>query len=356
MHRIFVLVPSLHPTGPVKGAVALANVLVQHRPVALVALKPGPGIGAPVDKRIEQISLVEHPRLRDKVRHYRLLLAQAGGRANVVSISFCLSADVVNLCCRREAVICSSVRGNLPMNYRLDYGVLGFGAAALHLFLLRWFDHAVAMTASMARQIARFRGTVPVVVGNFVDEAALEPFRRERLTSGPYRYVFVGSLSVRKCPQILLEAATELKRRRLQFRLAVVGSGPLLGLLESKIEELGLSDAVTLHGQVSEPYGLIAAADCLVLPSLSEGVSRAVLEALYLGVPCVVRDVDGSGEVVRPGVNGMLFRDDGELADAMIRTAEWARERLTTSENLLPAHCRQADGAARYLSLVEEAR
>ena len=51
----------------------------------------------------------------------------------------------------------------------------------------------------------------------------------------------------------------------------------------------------------------------MVLPSFSEGVSRSALEALFLGVPCVLRDVDGASELIHDGINGYLFNENSEL-------------------------------------------
>ena len=57
MREIFVLVPSLHPDGPVKGAIALCNALADLRHVTLVALKPGPGADIPLDRRVAMVSM-----------------------------------------------------------------------------------------------------------------------------------------------------------------------------------------------------------------------------------------------------------------------------------------------------------
>jgi glycosyltransferase involved in cell wall biosynthesis len=89
-----------------------------------------------------------------------------------------------------------------------------------------------------------------------------------------------------------------------------------------------------------------------VLPSLSEGAARACLEALHLGVPCVVREVDGSAELIRPGVNGELFTRDGELAGAIGRVVSRPRE-PGVRHSLLPDGNRQQACARAFLDLVE---
>ena len=78
--NIFILVPSPSPSGPVKGAYALANALVKERDVTLVSLKPGPGVSATLDSRVIQLSLAGvNAGWTGWVRAYRAKLEAAGG-------------------------------------------------------------------------------------------------------------------------------------------------------------------------------------------------------------------------------------------------------------------------------------
>ncbi len=352
MRTFFILVPGPFPTGPVKGAVALANSLAPMRRVVMVFLKEGPGVDAALHEKVEVISLAHTPGgWSGRRAAYRKLLENGGGRSRVASISMCLSADLINRSCRRQAVICTSVRGNLPKNYRHDYGWLGVPLAMGHLLALRAFDHVVAMTRSMADQIhglARLRSTV---IGNFVDEAALEPYRQTNVPSqGPLRFVFVGSLSKRKQPQLLISAIEKIGTQEVQ--LDVVGGGPLLQNMSDTIVSKGLQDRVRLHGQVADPYPIVAMADAFVLPSRSEGVSRAALEALHLGVPCVLRDVDGNSDLLDSSDTGALFTRDNDLVAVMLEVAARTRDRANRS-SLLPEGFRQGQAAQQYIDLLE---
>jgi glycosyltransferase involved in cell wall biosynthesis len=111
-----------------------------------------------------------------------------------------------------------------------------------------------------------------------------------------------------------------------------------------------------VHGNCDEPYEILARADAMVLPSLSEGLSRASLEALYLGVPCVLRAVDGNGELIREGVNGSLFQETASLAGAMMATAAWSRARTGKRHSLLPENYRQQSAVGKYLTLLDRAQ
>ncbi len=349
---IFILVPSPHPTGPIKGAYALANALIVfRRRVVLVFLKDGPGASAFLHERVEMRFIAPTDnRWRSCLAAYRQLLNDAGGRERVVSISMCLSADWINCFCRRQSVNCASVRGNLLRNYRFDYGWLGLPLAFAHLLTLRSFDHVVAMTTAMASQLRWFAALQPQVIGNFVDETSLEQHRQTVTASGPLRFVFVGSLSVRKQPGLVIIAIEKLRDHNAH--LDIIGDGPLFEELSKLVASLGLQGRVRLHGHVTDPYAIVAAADAFVLPSLSEGASRAALEALYLGVPCVLRDVDGNAELLASPASGVLFVSDEDLPMAMIKAARFSRRRLVRSSLLLPAF-QQLTAARQYLNLLD---
>lgn len=350
----FVLVPSLRPVGPVKGAIALCNALAGYRRVTLVAIKPGPGADASLHPNVRLVELAGEKGWRRKLAAYRTLLSEAGGRHSAASISFCFSADMMNLFCRSQAVICASVRGNLVQNYRMEYGFSGVLLAMVHLASLRCFDHVAAMNYAMAEQVGVYAGCKPEVIGNFLDEEPLECYRVNKTrTDGLLRFVFLASLTPRKQPLLLLRSFAKLRRDRINARLDLIGDGVLRSAIEAEILRLGLTGIVTLHGHLADPYGLVAQADAMVLPSLSEGVPRAGLEALHLGVPCVLRATDGNADLIKPGVNGFLFDRDSGLTHAMLEAANWSRNRLSPRVSLLPSACRQKQAAMQYLLLLE---
>lgn len=352
--RVVILIPALVPTGPVKGAIALANALVCERKVTLVALKDGAGADATIHNDVELVELTQISSSRWKrIRYYRYLLRKYGGRSCVVSISMCFSADMVNRLCRRDAIICSSVRGNLIVNYRMDYGVPGVGLAVLHLLLLRVFDYVLVMSHAMAKQVRTYTGLNPSVIGNFVDEDALENYRSDRHPGKEIRFVFVGSLTRRKQPGLLIKSVARLHDLGTLVRLDLIGDGPLKKELLTSARKLGIENHVIFHGHIEDPYPLVALADVFVLPSLSEGISRAALEALYLGTPCVLRQVDANAELVREGMNGYLFEKDDDLVAAMTNAFELSRSNFSASKSLLPDGFRQDIQANKLLGLVE---
>ncbi len=274
------------------------------------------------------------------------------GRRNV-SLSFCFSADFTNLFCVDCATTSSYIRGNLPVNYQYAFGKFGFFVGAFHLWFLRWFNHVIAMNSVMADQIAQYCGKQPHIVGNFVDESFLHPYRmRSALKKGPYRFIYVGRLTALKKIQTIFHASQTLKSKEIAYHLDIVGDGEMMPDLVRSAKQLRIEDKVIFHGHLKSPYALMARADCLVLPSVTEGVSRSVLEALYLGVPCLVRNIDGNAELITNGENGYLFQDDAELSDLMIKTAGLSRRPLSENPNLLPDNYRQEANTQNLLGII----
>lgn len=352
----FIIVSADTPHGPVKGAYALANSLAENgRNVTLVMVKKGAGANAHLNNSVKKIYLADHVSgYFNKLSFYQKILVEVGNRNNIVSISMCFSADAINIHCRQFAKICSSIRGNLIQNYRLDYGILGFLLAFIHLLMLRFFDFVVVMTNSMAFQVKGYIGKPPNIIGNFVDEKQLDFINKTfTITSSKYYFVFVGTLSKRKRPALLLDAIKILHGFGLDFHLHIVGDGPLRPYIESRIIKDNLSNNVTLHGFTKNPYKIISSSDVMVLPSLSEGASRAVMEALYLGVPCVVANIDGNSELIEEGVNGALFSEIADLPGAILRALEISRNLGPIRPILLSKKNRQISAVSSFINLLE---
>jgi glycosyltransferase involved in cell wall biosynthesis len=120
-------------------------------------------------------------------------------------------------------------------------------------------------------------------------------------------------------------------RARHPVHALIVGGGRRAGEVQQLAESLGLAEAVHFLGPRRDVPDLLNAMDIFALPSYSEGVSLALLEAMAAGLPVIVSRVGGLPEVVTDGDNGLLIppRDAGALAAALERLLTdpaWARE------------------------------
>ena len=155
------------------------------------------------------------------------------------------------------------------------------------------------------------------VLRNGIDLTRFDPPTERR--EGPV--VVVARLSPEKDIDTLLQAASLAVREDASFRLEIAGDGPCMADLQRTTADLGLHDCVRFLGQVREVPALLARAGLFVLPSLTEGVSLTLLEAMASGLAVVATRVGGNPEVVADGETGLLVppRDPRALAAALLR-------------------------------------
>jgi colanic acid/amylovoran biosynthesis glycosyltransferase len=161
------------------------------------------------------------------------------------------------------------------------------------------------------------------------DTEFFQPPERARPSHDGLRVVAVGSLYWQKGYEYALQAIGALHDRGIAARLEIVGADPpsQMGFKSDRerirniIDDLGLADAVCLHGGVApdELRGHLHRADVLLHASLSEGLPNVVLEAMACGLPVVVTDCGGIREAVTDGVEGFVVpvRRPDEMADAL---------------------------------------
>lgn len=356
MH-FFVLVPSDSPSGPVKGAYAIVNELANRNltSISLVFLKSGPGANQPLDSRVSSHCLyMEKNGFFKALKQYKNLLRKDDGQS-VVSLSMCFSADVVNSFVSGFARTYTSIRGNLFANYKRDYGAKGSFLALIHLIICRRFKTIFVLSASMKHQVSAFVPTEPVIQRNFIDEAAFESFRTMSKPKTGIRIGFLGSLSKRKRPLLLVDLLADLTQKGHDVCLDIVGHGPLKAELESSLLRRGLLNKCTIHGFVRKPFEVLYSCDVLVLPSESEGTSRAIMEALYLGIPCVSFNVDGMDEIIINGGNGVLVESVEELPGAVLEAQDLVtRHSDVPRPCLLPDQFRQETAITSLLEQIHE--
>ncbi len=181
----------------------------------------------------------------------------------------------------------------------------------------RYVDVVVSLSPTMGEQL--LSGGVPpekvICVPSGVDEDWFRPpTAAERtqaraelgLEDGVLGYVYVGRLEPVKGPDLLVDAWRQ-QTSDARRRLLIVGGGSLEDSLKATVEEAGLRD-VTFVGPTDDVLKYLQAADVFVLPSIWEGISNALLEAMAVGIPAIASDVPGNQALVKHGATGMLFK------------------------------------------------
>lgn len=116
----------------------------------------------------------------------------------------------------------------------------------------------------------------------------------------------VGRLDAVKDHGGLLQAFSILRTDQPTAELVLIGDGPRRADLERQVQEHGLTGHVHLLGMRQDIPVLLRGFDAFVLPSLAEGISNTVLEAMATGLPVVATRVGGNPELVEHGVTGAL--------------------------------------------------
>jgi glycosyltransferase involved in cell wall biosynthesis len=144
--------------------------------------------------------------------------------------------------------------------------------------------------------------------------------RRELgISEGAPTVGMVANFRELKGHRYLLQAAAQVRRKVPEARFVLVGRGPLEERVRDEASRLGLDGTVVFAGFRDDVPRILAALDIFTLPSVHEGLSIALLEAMALGLPSVVTDVGGNPEVIHTGKEGLIVppRDAGALADAL---------------------------------------
>jgi glycosyltransferase involved in cell wall biosynthesis len=194
-------------------------------------------------------------------------------------------------------------------------------------FLLHRADRVIAVSQAVSRHVRSLGAPVGRidVVPNGVDHAVFHP-GPERLTD-EVRVLLVGRLVPNKGGEEAIRAVAALYRKGAKLRLTIVGDGPLRGRLESLAVELGVD--VSFEGWTDDVADRLRDTDVLLRPTLTEGMSLSVLEAMASGVCVVASAVPGNSELIRDGETGLLAAvgDSAALESALDHAVNDPEER-----------------------------
>lgn len=164
--------------------------------------------------------------------------------------------------------------------------------------------------------------------------------RREK----PYRLVTLSSLAqLHKAPDILIDAIGLCSREGLDLQLALVGDGRHRQELEERVKALGLEGRISFLGQLPAGKAVreqLDKADVFVLPSKTEGLPRAMIEAMARGLPCIGSTAGGIPELLSP--EDMVPPSDAAALAGKIR------EVVTNPKRMMCMSARNLEKAKEY--------
>ena len=200
-------------------------------------------------------------------------------------------------------------------------GYAGRAMTTLFVLLERWAatftDRIIGLTDREIRDNLERRIGEPEQFVNIPSGIDLERFETSEREAGNVKASLglspsvrligsVGRLEPIKGHAYLLDAFAILAPRFPDLHLALVGDGELLPELRSRAENAGLTDRVLFLGWREDVPALLHAFDLFVFPSLSEGMGRALVEAMAAGLPVVATKAASIPEVLADGEAGYL--------------------------------------------------
>lgn len=214
------------------------------------------------------------------------------------------------------------------------------GLIALDKRVARGFDRVIAVSRKIERQL--IDAGVPADKIRMLHNAiVVERYRRTgrrgvlaevigRPVPSPV-IASIGRLSIEKGHADLINAIDLVKRRGRDVSLVLIGDGPERPKLIQQINALGLQGTVHLPGYMQEPQRFLEEVDLMVLPSHTEGLPNAALEALLMEVPVLATRVGGTPEVITDGETGRLVPSHspealaGGILDFIADSEAWMR-------------------------------
>ena len=208
------------------------------------------------------------------------------------------------------------------------HGGLYYAAALRRRIAMRWAtrrsDALVGVSLATAKELQRSLGIAPPrlqIVPNGIPMriGTRDHVRRElSIAPGELLIVAVGNLYPVKGHAVLLDALASL-RDRTGWRLAIAGRGEEEASLRARAAAAGVAERIHILGFRDDIPDILAAGDIFAMPSLSEGLPLALVEAMSFGLPVVVSRVGGIPEVVTDNVDALLVppSDVAALAGAL---------------------------------------
>ncbi len=131
--------------------------------------------------------------------------------------------------------------------------------------------------------------------------------------------ISVGELNTNKNNGVIISAMEKL--RNPHFHYILCGVGDKQKELQEQADKVGLHDNVHFLGYRNDVKDLYETSDCFVMPSFREGLSRSIMEAMAIGLPCIVSKIRGNVDLIENGKGGFLCKcnNSSEFSEAIYK-------------------------------------
>ena len=164
----------------------------------------------------------------------------------------------------------------------------------------------------------RFRGAADASPVQPIDGCPFHPDRHWIIGTVGRMQAVKDQLMLTRAFILTVNAAPELRER---LRLVMIGDGPLRAQCQALLDDAGMAELAWLPGERSDVPAIMRGLHVFALPSLAEGISNTILEAMASGLPVVATEVGGNADLVTPQISGLLVpaADPQPMAAALLR-------------------------------------
>lgn len=362
MKKVFIVLPSLELVSPIKAAFALIKSLYKDYEITIISINSEINKNSIKEKLIDlniEFIYLNSNGIKNILKGYYQFNKFLRNHKPDLIISFLLRADLIVGFSYTSAIKISSIRNMVGELYILSFGkFIGALFGFFHEQALKKFDKLILISSDMKQYFIdnNYPKDKLALIHNFLDEPdvieklndnIIYPFKNEFVT-----LVTISSLIKAKNISFIIQNALELLDRGYRFNVLIIGHGDQKVYLENMVNKSDYKDFFVFTGHIENPLPYLKISDIFVMASLSEGVSRSLMEALYLGKICIVSDIDGNRELIENGKNGYLFKNDDEFKKIIIENLQKNKEYKL--ENLLPYSFSYENGIKQTKRLLIE--
>jgi glycosyltransferase involved in cell wall biosynthesis len=229
------------------------------------------------------------------------------------------TAGIVSSVVSKKIPVLNHLHNNSPWIKRLSPKSIAYGLSCYR------YKKILTVSDSVMDEFifgSKFREKT-IMVGNPIDIHVVQEKAREEIVEKDIEIqhtdvVFLGRLTPQKNIFLLLEILKDLKKRKPDLLVSIIGDGELRVKFEEKIAEYQLQDNIVLYGFQKNPYPYLNASKVMCMPSAWEGFGLAAVEGLALAKPVIAAPVGGLVNIISDSC-GKLCNEKNEYVDEIYK-------------------------------------
>jgi len=212
-------------------------------------------------------------------------------------------------------------KGAPLLNWLIYYPIEKYLAKYTHMLItINEEDYSIAKKKfTSCRNIHKIDG-----VG--VDLDRFKPYNNKKqlrkdfgINETDFVILYIAEFTARKNHRLLINSLEKIREKVKTLKVIFVGTGPLLEKYENRIKAAGLSETVLFWGYRNDIEKICNIADVAVSPSKQEGLPIGIVECLASGLPVVCSRIRGHIDVIKHGINGLLFSNKDEMIEDILK-------------------------------------